>query len=150
MTLQEMSNGFGQLVPYTLNRLDASGQPTADIVSVRSQQDLIENLRLEGGVENEIRPVPQWPTGAVLPSGLPGNHFLYVSFTQPLDLATVLDGTPGSSNSGLSGGRQRAGAGPGERRVDADRGSRVREWPHVRRFAVGHAAERWSCSAGSS
>ena len=103
MTLQEMSNGFGQLVPYTLNRLDASGQPTADIVSVRSQQDLIENLRLEGGVENEIRPVPQWPTGAVLPSGLPGNHFLYVSFTQPLDLATVLDGTPGSSNSGLSG-----------------------------------------------
>ena len=104
MTLQELSNGFGQLVPYTVNRLDATGQPTPDIVSVRSQQDLIDNLRLADGVDNQLRPVPQWPAQAVLPSGADGNHFLFVTFTQPLDVLSVLNPSPSDQDlGGLAG-----------------------------------------------
>ena len=96
MTLDEMSNGFGQLVPYTVNRLGENGQPTPDIVSIRTREDMTNNLRLEGGVDNQLRPVPQWPETAILPSGAPGNHFIYVTFRQPLDLSTVL--TPARSS----------------------------------------------------
>jgi len=100
MTLAEMSNGFGQLVPYTVNRLGDNGQPTPDIVSIRSRQDMTDNLRLEGGVDNQLRPVPQWPMTAILPSGAPGNHFIYVTFTQPLNIGTVLSPSPGSQETG--------------------------------------------------
>ncbi|MFT5051616.1 MAG: hypothetical protein ACI8QZ_003035 [Chlamydiales bacterium] len=100
MTLDEMSNGFGQLVPYTVNRLGDNGQPTPDIVSIRTREDMTDNLRFEGGVDNQLRPVPQWPETSILPSGAPGNHFVYVTFRQPLDISTVLSPAPGSQETG--------------------------------------------------
>ncbi|MCP3914441.1 MAG: beta-propeller fold lactonase family protein [bacterium] len=101
MTLEEVSNGFGQLVPHTINRVDPStGQPTNDVVSIRSQADLAANL-IPG---NGVLPVPKWPEAATLPSGQPGNQFMFARFTQDLDVDTVLDRNPGAqANSGLTG-----------------------------------------------
>jgi len=100
MSLEEASNGFGQLVPHTIRKLDATGNPTAQIVNIRSQEDLASNISLA----NPVRPVPKFPTGAVLPSGAPGNHFLYASFTLPLEIDSVLSSSPGAqASSGLAG-----------------------------------------------
>ena len=63
-------------------------------------QELSDNLT--GG--NPILAPPFFEPEAVLPTGQPGNHFLYARFTQPLDIASVLDGSSsGASNSGLVG-----------------------------------------------
>lgn len=100
MTLDEMSNGFGRLVPHTIVQLDASGNPTAQVVQIRTQQDLINNLR----ASNPVLPPIQCEETAVLPSGAPGNQFIYVRFTQDIDIDTVLESSPaGSATSGLSG-----------------------------------------------
>jgi len=101
MTLGEVSNGFGQLVPFTTFRLDpVTEQPTTEVVSIRTEAELFDNVN--GG--NPIRPVPQWERSAKLPSGEPGNHFVYASFTQELDIATVLDPSPaGQATGGLTG-----------------------------------------------
>jgi len=100
MNLSKLSNGFGQLVPHSIQQLDENGNPTQIIVSITSQQDLIDNLTLA----NTVLPVPKFQTETILPSGLAGNHFLYATLTQPLDLLSVLDPSPGQqSNSGLTG-----------------------------------------------
>ncbi len=99
MNLDEVSNGFGQLVPYTVFKLE-DGEPTPEVVSIRTEKDLLDNL-IPG---NEILPVPKFDERAVVPSGEPGNHFIYASFTQPLDLPSVIDGSPGAqANNGLTG-----------------------------------------------
>lgn len=100
MDLVEASNGFGQLLPHTVLKLGPNGQPTPTIIQIRKEADLIDNLTASNGV----RPVQQYPAQAVLPSGAPGNHFLYVRFTQPIDIDTVLSSAPGAqANSGLLG-----------------------------------------------
>ncbi|MEZ6005771.1 MAG: hypothetical protein R3F33_16505 [Planctomycetota bacterium] len=100
MNLEVMSNGFGQLLPHQIQELDAFGNPLPVILQVRDQQTLIDNLRLD----NPILPVAKFPTSAILPNGGPGNQYLFARFTQPIDIDTVLDGSPGAqSNSGLSG-----------------------------------------------
>ena len=100
MGLIEVSNGFGQIVPHTIQRLDEFGNPTLEIVSVDSMQVLVDNLTLF----NTILPVPKFQEEEVLPSGLAGNHFLVALFTQPIGFFSVLDRSPGSqANSGLTG-----------------------------------------------
>lgn len=100
MSLEEVSNGFGQLVPHTIRLLDAQKQPTQQIVSIKTHQDLVANLTLA----NPILPVPKFDPDPILPSGLPGNHFLVARFKQAIDIDSVLDPSPGSeANSGLTG-----------------------------------------------
>jgi hypothetical protein len=95
------SNGFGQLLPHTVLKINQStGLPTSTIIPIRTDQELIDNVT----TTNLIRPVPQFPTQAILPSGAEGNHFIYVQFTKPIDIDSVLSSSPGAqSNSGLTG-----------------------------------------------
>jgi hypothetical protein len=83
-----------------VQKADANGQPTAERVLIRSFDDLTKNV----GPQNPILPVTEWPTTATLPNGDAGNHFIYAEFSQPLDIASVLDPSPaGQANSGLIG-----------------------------------------------
>jgi len=100
MNLIEVTNGFGQLVPHQIQKLDQFGQPSQQIVSIRTHQDLVDNLTLG----NPILPIPKFPDTEILPSGAPGNHFLMARLTQPIFIRTVLDSAPGSeATSGLTG-----------------------------------------------
>lgn len=100
MNLEVLSNGFGQILPHQIFKLDDLGEPLPVILQVRDQQTLIDNLRLS----NPIRPVAKFPDQTILPNGSPGNHYLYATFSQEIDINTVLDSNPGSqANSGLAG-----------------------------------------------
>lgn len=98
--IAQVSNGFGQLLPYQVYALNADGQPTTNLVSIRSESDLTNNLRSN----NPIRPAPQFPTGTTLPSGAAGNHFLLCEFTEPVDVTSILDASPAAQTAdGLTG-----------------------------------------------
>jgi hypothetical protein len=100
MDLSQVSSGFNQLLPHRALRLDANGNPTQQLISIRTDADLITNVTQT----NPILPVPTYPETATLPSGNPGNHFVYVEFTNDIDIASVLDGSPGAqSNGNLTG-----------------------------------------------
>lgn len=99
-SLQEVSNGFGLLLPHQVYKADASGNPTTEIVAIRSYADLIDNVTLS----NPVLPVTEWPTSAALPTGEAGNHYIYAQFDQPLLVDSVLDPlAAGQSNNGLLG-----------------------------------------------
>lgn len=111
MDLLQASNGFGQILPHTVRRLDAQGQPTPTIISIVTDADLLANVT----PLNPVRPSPLFPTSAVLPSGEVGNQFMYAQFTQALigpdpqtnpndQPSSVLDPSPSAqSNSNLTG-----------------------------------------------
>ena len=100
MDLLEVSNGFGLMLPHQVRKADVNGDPTAELVLIRSFDDLTSNVT----PQNPILPVTEWPTEARLPNGDAGNHFIYAEFTQPLDVDAVLDPSPaGQANSGLIG-----------------------------------------------
>jgi len=96
LDLSQVSNGFGQILPHTALKLDANGNPTSTLISIRTDEDLIANVTSS----NPILPTPQFPTTAILPSGAAGNHFIYAEFTSDLDIASVLDGSPGAQPTG--------------------------------------------------
>jgi hypothetical protein len=87
--IDEVSNGFGRLLPYQIAQRTSSGLPSTRILDVTSLAVLQDNLT----AANPIRPPTQWPPAAILPgtNNQPGNHFLYVRFTQPIDVDSVLD-----------------------------------------------------------
>jgi hypothetical protein len=98
--LQEVSNGFGLLLPHQVHKADAQGNPTTEIVAIRSFADLVENVTLA----NPVLPVTEWPLVAGLPNGEPGNHYVYAQFDQPIDIDSVLDpAATGQANNGLKG-----------------------------------------------
>ncbi len=100
MDLIEVSNGFGRLVPYQVFQLDQNSNPTGTLLSIRSYDDLVKNVTLQ----NPVLPVTEWPTGAVLPSGDPGNQYIYAQFTQPIKVTSVLDSSlAGQASYGLLG-----------------------------------------------
>jgi len=100
MDLLQASNGFGQILPHTVLKVNSQGQPTQTIVSIRSDSDLLSNVT----PLNPVRPPPLFPTSAVLPSGTAGNQFMYAQFTQAIDINSVLDPSPSAqSNSSLTG-----------------------------------------------
>jgi hypothetical protein len=88
--LVQVSNGFGQLLPHKVFRLDENGAPTTSLVSIRSLDEMIANVRST----NPIQPPTQFPTLASLPGNLPGNHFLVAEFTTDVDVSSILDGAP--------------------------------------------------------
>ena len=97
MTLVRVSNGFGELLPHKAFKLDSAGTATPQIVAIRSQEDLLNNVISS----NPLFPVPVFDSGTTLPSGADGNHFLYATFSKPIDVSSVLSSAPGqlSSNS---------------------------------------------------
>ncbi|MFT6041740.1 MAG: hypothetical protein ACI9C2_001912, partial [Gammaproteobacteria bacterium] len=100
MRIQEVSHGFGLILPHQTLRLDSNGNPTSEVVSLRSLGDLSANVT----ATNPIFPAIQWPETPVLPNGDAGNHFLYVEFNSAIDIDSVLSSTPGAvANSSLSG-----------------------------------------------
>lgn len=100
MSLIEVSNGFGLLVPHQVFQLDSTGAPTTTVLAIREQQTLIDNVR----VSNPVFPVTEWPAGTGLPNGDQGNHYIYARFTKPIKLESVLDASPsGQSSFGLLG-----------------------------------------------
>ena len=100
MDLVEASHGFGTLLPHRVYQADPQGFPTQQLVEIRRADDLLNNVT----PSNPVLPVPGWPTSATLPGGGAGNHFVYLEFTQALDVDSVLDPSPGGqANSGLLG-----------------------------------------------
>ena len=100
MDLVLVSNGFGQLLPYQVRQLDANGTPTDNVVSIRSNETLLANIR----PSNPVLATPSFTATETLPSGAPGNQFLYARFTQPLDIDSVMTNLPGAvSQNSLSG-----------------------------------------------
>ena len=94
------SNGHGLLLPHQILELDASDQPTGQVVEIRSLADLQAHLRPGNGV----LPTAQLPPGTTLPNGQQGNHFLTLQFDHALDVNSVLDSSvAGAANSGLLG-----------------------------------------------
>ncbi len=96
--LVQVSNGFGQLLPHRVyDRSTLNGPGGAVTIDIRTQDDLIDNVRLD----NPVHSVASYPSQAVLPNGQPGNHFLVAEFTGPLLLESILSDSPSqlSSNS---------------------------------------------------
>ena len=99
MSLQVVSNGFGQILPHTTTRLE-NDMPSNEIIEIRSLEDLVANVT----ENNPVRPSPLYPAGAQLPHGQVGNQFMYARFTQPIDIDSVLDSSPGGQAAqGLTG-----------------------------------------------
>jgi len=100
MRLLEVSHGFGLLLPHQAFQLDAVGLPTSNIVPLRTLEELNANV----SITNSILPTTQWPTTTILPDGTAGNHYVYAEFNSPIDIESVLNGSPGAvANSNLSG-----------------------------------------------
>ncbi len=93
LRLNEVGNGFGQLLPHRVAELDSAGNPTGQILSIRSLEDITDNV-VRG---NPILPSDTFREGAIEPDGQPGNHFLFANFTQPVDPLTVLNPSPTGS-----------------------------------------------------
>jgi len=94
--LAQVSNGFGQILPYQVFRLDENGNPTQTSIPILTEGDLIQNVT----PLNPILPVTQYPTNAIVPSGLSGNHFMYAQFDRDIDISSVLDPSPGAQSGG--------------------------------------------------
>lgn len=102
MTIVEVQNGFGRLLPYVVAIPDPqTGFPTAQLVEIRSIDDLLE---FRPTVLNPILPPASWPVEAVNPSNRTGNHFVAVRFSRSIEIDTVLDpSAAGLANNGLTG-----------------------------------------------
>ena len=95
-----VSNGFGQLLPHQTFQTDSEGNITGNIMDVRELDDLFEHV----STANPIHPTPRLSELAQLPSGLPGNQFIYVRFTNDLDIESILSDRPANqADSGLTG-----------------------------------------------
>jgi hypothetical protein len=97
--IEEVSNGFGRLLPYEIARRDAAGNPTGRVLEITTLADLIDNVT----PANPIRPPTKWPANAdgsgaaVLPSNVPGNHFIYARFSQDIAIDSVLTAAVGAA-----------------------------------------------------
>lgn len=100
MEIEQVSHGFGLVLPHQAFALDAVGQPTTNVVALRTIDEMAANV----SATNPVFPVPQWPEAEILPNGEAGNHFIYVEFNSAIDRDSVLNGSPGAvANSNLSG-----------------------------------------------
>ena len=86
-TIDEVSNGFGRMLPYQIAVRDAAGNPTSRVIEITKLSDLTSNVT----AANPVKPPTEWPTGPELPNGGSGNHFFYVSFSQEIELLSVLN-----------------------------------------------------------
>ncbi|MCC6670329.1 MAG: hypothetical protein IT458_04665 [Planctomycetes bacterium] len=94
-----ISTGLGQVYPYRIRELDSFGNPTTTVLNVEK----IETLKANVNGNNDVLPVATFGTTPTLPNGNPGNHFLFIQFSNKLDVNTILDSTlAGQTNSGLT------------------------------------------------
>jgi len=100
--ITEVSNGFGKLLPHQIAIRDANNLPTTEIVEITRLDQLVDNVART----NPIRPPTEWPTTAVLPNSLGGNHFIYARFTQAIDAESVLSGFVADGPGAIAGGIQ--------------------------------------------
>ncbi len=89
MDIVRVSNGFGELLPHKTFRLEGN-VVSDDVISIRTDQDLLDNLRFS----NPVHPAPVFADAAIVPGGADGNHFLYVTFTKPISIDSVLTNLP--------------------------------------------------------
>ena len=82
----EASNGFGKLLPYSIEVADANGLGTGVTIEVNDIADLEANLTPLNG----IKPPVKWKNSTELPNAAPGNHFVYVRFNQAIAVDSVL------------------------------------------------------------
>lgn len=150
MALTEVTNGFGRILPYLIPIADpATGAPTAQIIEIRSLEDLYNNPSTD---LNPILPPAAWPAAAVNPANAPGNHFVVVSFTGDIDETSVLDPTAGGlANNGLTGAitvtaynKATGESSPVEGRAF------INGYTYYGGGASGPIRERWVAKAGSS
>jgi hypothetical protein len=101
MGIDYVSNGFGQLLPHTTFVLDVlTGEPTAEILEIRSEDDIINNVSLA----NPILAGPVFGLEPILPNGAEGNQFLHARFTSAVDVDSVLSNLPSAqATGGLTG-----------------------------------------------
>lgn len=100
MQIVDSSHGFGLLLPHRVYKPTPAGTPGAEIVAIRAYSDLVDNVK----PANPVLPPTQWPTTAILPTGAAGNHFIYVNFSAPIEVASVLDASAtAQASSNLSG-----------------------------------------------
>src|SRR5262245_51493056 len=91
--INEVSNGFGRLVPHESAIRNSEGIPTSRVIEITSMEQLVANVTQA----NPIRPPTEWPVDTngqgktVLPSNVPGNQFIYARFSQDIDIKSVLD-----------------------------------------------------------
>ncbi|MCK6446866.1 MAG: beta-propeller fold lactonase family protein [Planctomycetes bacterium] len=85
MDLEQISNGFGLMVPHQAFRVK-NGVITQEVVLIRSEKDLLANVT----ASNPILPTTEWPTTATLPNGDAGNHFVYAEFNREIDVGSVM------------------------------------------------------------
>ena len=82
MQIVEVQNGFGRLLPYVVAVPDpGTGLPTAQLIEIRTMDDLLENRPTE---LNPILPPATWPSEAVNPANRTGNHFVAVKFSRSM------------------------------------------------------------------
>lgn len=100
VVVDTVSNGFGTLLPHSTFAVDANGNETTQVMQLRSLADIYQHVR----PNSPILPSPPWDDEARLPSGLPGNHFMYVRLSKQIDPESIFDLTPaGAANNFLSG-----------------------------------------------
>ncbi|MAF66598.1 MAG: hypothetical protein CMJ84_13190 [Planctomycetes bacterium] len=89
MDIVRVSNGFGELLPHKTFRM-AGNVATDEVIALRSQQDLVDNLRFS----NPVHAPAVFSDAAIVPGGAAGNHFLYITFTKPIGIDSVLTDLP--------------------------------------------------------
>ena len=95
-----VANGFGEILPHKVFRLGPDGEPTDELLSIRTEAELLQNVTSS----NYVQPSPNFVAQAVVPGGSPGNHFIYAQFTQPVGIDSVMTGLPSQTdNNSLTG-----------------------------------------------
>jgi len=97
MQLLEASNGFGRLLPHTVDELDENGVPTGNVIEIRSREQL-GRVSLTNPIDAPI----QWDVDPKLPNSVPGNHYIYARFSREIMVQSVIDPT-NSGNQFLTG-----------------------------------------------
>ncbi|MEO0481004.1 MAG: hypothetical protein AAF196_16155 [Planctomycetota bacterium] len=98
-----ISTGQGQIFPYQIPLLDGAGDPSDTIINIESM-DTLQNNIVRGPGGNTILPVAAFPATPTLPNGDPGNHYIQMTFSNELDVESILSTDLGdfTTNSGLT------------------------------------------------
>ncbi|MFT7669881.1 MAG: DNA-binding beta-propeller fold protein YncE [Planctomycetota bacterium] len=100
-SLSYVSTGFAELLPHKAFSLETAGSPGGgQIISLRTIDDVLNNIT----TTNLVQTVPTYPLMAQLPSGDPGNQYIFAKFSGAVDFNSIMSSSPGllESNS-LSG-----------------------------------------------
>ena len=101
MDLLLVSNGFGQLLPHQAFETDGEGNVGTDVIDLRTLEDIYTHV----SGTNPVLATPRLGEDPRLPSGAPGNQFIYAQFSNPLSILSVLSDRPAdqANSEGLTG-----------------------------------------------